>query len=318
MRWLVCALISLLLLRLAYYSSTRDLGTDFDPLYFAAKHLLAGDNPYPIASKWSSFPLFYPLPAVLLAVPFTALPVGLARVAFDIVGGGVFAYALWRYRGTYALLAVASGAYLLALKWSQTTPLLTGASLIPVLGFLLAVKPNQGLALFGARPTSQAAIGIALVLALSILVLPSWPLDWWKALHQRNEHLLSPIVQPFGWILLSAGLKWRTPEGRLLVIASLVPQNSLPYELVPLALIPGNLVEMAIFVLGSWLAVATAGSNLGLPNLVAITTATWPVMLCAVYLPMLYLVLKRPNRPKLPQSDNRLLPSDNGLQPRST
>src|SRR5215216_6343974 len=134
-RWLLFALVLLLLLRLAYYSSTRELGTDFDLLYYAAKHLLAGENPYPIAFQWSPYPLFYPLPAVLLAVPFTAFPVSLARAAFDLVAGGVFAYALWRYRGTYALLALASGAYLLALKWSQTTPLLTGASLIPVLGF---------------------------------------------------------------------------------------------------------------------------------------------------------------------------------------
>ena len=294
-RWLALALLVVVLFRVAAYGVHTELGTDFDLLYYAAGHLLAGDNPYPIVHQWYPYPLFYPLPAVLVAIPFTILPVQLARPAFDICSGGLLAYALWRYRGPYALLALLSGAYLLAAKLGQTPPILTAGGLIPALGFLLAVKPNLGLALFAARPTKSALLGLLIILALSLVVLPSWPADWWSSLQRRNDHLVSPIRRPFGWLLLLAGLRWKTPEGRLLVALSLVPQNSLPYDLVPLTLIPRNAVQMGVFVVGSWLAVGALGASLDLPDLAAITAKIWPIMLAAVYLPMLYFVLRAPD-----------------------
>jgi hypothetical protein len=293
-RWLAFGLLFVLVFRLIAYVAHADLGTDFDVLYYAASHLLVGENPYLIAHPWSRSPLYYPLPAVLLTLPFTALPVHLARVAFDLLSGGIFAFALWRYRGVYALLALTSGAALLALKVGQTPPLVTGASLIPALGFLLTVKPNQGIALFAARPTRQAAIGAGLILVLSLVVLPSWPVDWWDSIQQKDAHIVSPVTRPFGWLLLLSALRWRTPEGRLLLVLALVPQNSLPYELVPLALIPRNWVQMGVFVVGSWLAVAALGTHVDLVDLATITAQIWPVMLGAVYLPMLYFVLRLP------------------------
>jgi hypothetical protein len=292
--WLALGLLLVVVFRLSVYHAHAELGTDFDLLYYAATHLLAGENPYPIVHQWYPFPLFYPLPAVLVAIPFTILPVHLARPAFDICSGGLLAYALWRYRGPYALLALLSGAYLLAAKFSQTPPLLTAGALIPLLGFLLAVKPNLGLALFAARPTKPALLGLVIILVLSLVVLPSWPMDWWSSLQRQNAHLVSPVMRPFGWLLLLAGLRWKTPEGRLLVALTLVPQNSLPYDLVPLTLIPRNAVQMGIFVIGSWLAVGALGANLDLVDLATITAAIWPVMLGAVYLPMLYFVLRLP------------------------
>jgi hypothetical protein len=76
-------------------------GSVFDQLYFAARHLTWGENPYPISSQWYPYPLFYPLPPILVAIPFTILPVALARPAFDICSGVLLAWALWRVRGPY-------------------------------------------------------------------------------------------------------------------------------------------------------------------------------------------------------------------------
>jgi hypothetical protein len=220
---------------------------------------------------------------VLLAVPFTAIPLAPARLIFDVLVGWGFVYALWRYRGTFAILAVLSGAYLFAMLNGQTTPLMLAASLVPALGFLLAVKPNASAALWIARPSRIAVLGVSAFLLLSLLVLPSWPLDWWTALQQDNTDLVPPVLRPFGLVLLLAALRWRSPEGRLLLAIAFIPQNALPYELVLLALIPANLVEMGIYVAGSWIAVAVAADQ---------TTASWPATLGAVYLPMLYLVLR--------------------------
>jgi hypothetical protein len=274
--FLVLALGFVLGFRLLLYVWAPDRHTDFDLLYNAAVQLIRGENPYPIATR-------YPLPAVLLAVPFTAIPLAPARLIFDVLVGWGFVYALWRYRGTFAILAVLSGAYLFAMLNGQTTPLMLAASLVPALGFLLAVKPNASAALWIARPSRIAVLGVSAFLLLSLLVLPSWPLDWWTALQQDNTDLVPPVLRPFGLVLLLAALRWRSPEGRLLLAIAFIPQNALPYELVLLALIPANLVEMGIYVAGSWIAVAVAADQ---------TTASWPATLGAVYLPMLYLVLR--------------------------
>jgi hypothetical protein len=294
---LLAAVAFVVACRVILYASMPDRSSDFDFLYNAAVRLLAGENPYPPGTQW--FP--YPLPAVLLAVPFTAIPLSLARPIFDMLVGGAFVYALWRYRGTYALLAVASGAYLLAMWNGQTTPLMVAAALVPALGFLLAVRPNSAAALWIARPSLRTLLAASLVLALSLLVLPSWPWDWWLALPSDHRPLLPPILRPFGFVLLLAALRWRLPEGRLILAITFIPQTTLPYELVPLALIPVNRVEMGIYVVGTWIAVAAAqGFHLS-ETMSRWTAVGWPVTLCAVYLPMLYLVLRRQQSKRVPR-----------------
>ncbi|HEY3013419.1 MAG TPA: hypothetical protein VGJ36_11775 [Gemmatimonadales bacterium] len=286
---LVLALLFVLGCRLLLYAWMPDRTSDFDLLYHSAARLVRGENPYPVGTQW--FP--YPLPAVLLAVPFTTIPLGLARPIFDVLVGSAFAYALWRCRGPYALLAVLSGAYLFAMANGQTTPLMVAASLVPALGFLLAVKPNTSVPLWIARPSWMALLGVSVFLVLSLVVLPSWPWDWWMALPLDNTELVPPVLRPFGFVLLLAALRWRSPEARLILAMTLLPQTTLPYELVSLALIPANRREMAIYLAGSWIAVAAA-ARLDLSHGMAEWTATgWPVTLGAVYLPMLYLVLRR-------------------------
>jgi hypothetical protein len=296
--WLLAGLAFVVVARFSLYAWRPLLPSDFDLLYWSAVHLLHGENPYPISTQWYQFwPLYYPLPAVFLAVPFTILPVALARPIFDSILGCAFAYALWRTRGPYALLALLSGAYLFAMRQGQITPLIVAASLIPAWGGLLLLKPNMGLALWLSRPTRHAVIGGIVLLAISLVVLPSWPRDWWIALHGNSGHLRPPIMRPFGFLLLLAVLRWRTPEGRLLTALALIPQNTLPHELVTLALIPANLVQMGIYVAGTWLTLAvTATVQSGRPDLTEVVTRVWPVLLATVYLPMLWLVLRRPGR----------------------
>lgn len=284
------ALAFVLVCRVLLYIWMPDRTSDFDFLYDAAARLLRSENPYPPTTRW--FP--YPLPAVLLAVPFTAIPLELARPIFDILVGWAFVYALWRYRAPYALLAVGSGAYLFALRSGQTTPLMVAAALVPALGFLLAVRPNTGAALWIGRPSRMALLGASLFLGLSLVVRQSWPWDWWLALPLDNAVLMPPVLRPFGFVLLLAALRWRTPEGRLILAIAFIPQSTLPYELVPLALIPANRLEMGIFVVCSWIAVAAAEWLHVSPSMIEWRATGWLVTLGAVYLPMLYLVLSRP------------------------
>jgi hypothetical protein len=289
---LVLGLAFVLGCRLLLYVWMPDRTSDFDLLYDAATRLVGGENPYPLATQ--GFP--YVLPAVLLAVPFTALPLTLARPVFDVLVGWAFVYALWRYRGPYALLALGSGAYLFAMWNGQTTPLMVAAILVPALGFLLAVKPNTAVPLWIARPSWIAVLGVSVFVLLSFLVRPSWPQDWWMALPVDIKELVPPVMRPFGFLLVLAALRWRAPEARLLLAIACVPQTTLPYELVPLALIPASLVEMGMLVAGTWIAVAVAADWMRLGHSIAGWTPTsWTASLGAVYLPMLYLVLRRPS-----------------------
>jgi hypothetical protein len=262
----------------------------FELLYASAARLLGGENLYPFGNQW----LPYPLPAVLLVIPFTAFPLALARPLFDVMIGWAFVYALWKYRGQYGLLALLSGAYLFALWHGETTPLMVAAILIPVLAFLLVVKPSSSVALLVARPSKKAVLAVAAVVALTLIVRPTWPVDWWRAMPADFTPWMPPIFRPFGALLLIAALRWNLPEGRLILATALLPQTGLPYELVLLALIPVSLGEMAIYLAGTWIAVADAAGVLQILGGGEWTMTGWPVTLCAVYLPMTYLVLRRP------------------------
>jgi hypothetical protein len=120
-------------------------------------------------------------------------------------------------------------------------------------------------------------------------------MDWWMALPADYSAWAPPIFRPFGALLLLAALRWNLPEGRLILATAFLPQTALPYELVPLALIPSSRGEMAVYLVGSWIAAAAATGALPLPDAAWMATG-WPVTLCAGYFPMLYLVLQRPGR----------------------
>jgi hypothetical protein len=279
--------------RLVLYAWMPDRSTDFDLLYDMALRLVRGEDVYPPGTQ--SF--LYPLPAVLLAVPFMAIPLGLARPVFDVLVGWAFVYALWKYRGPYALLALVSGAYLFAMAKGQTTPLMVAASLVPALGFLFVVKANSSAALWIARPSWLPILGVSVLLALSLAVLPSWPLDWWMAMPADITGFVPPVVRPLGALLLLAAFRWYSPDGRLLLAIACLPQTALPSELVALVLIPANHLQMAMYVAGSWIAVAAATDRWQFGHgLAEWTTIGWLVTLCVVYLPMLCLVLLQPGR----------------------
>jgi len=177
---------------------------------------------------------------------------------------------------------------------SQTTPLMVAAILLPPLGFLLAVRPNISAALWIARPSWLALPGALVFFGLSLAMYPSWPREWWMALPADTAFLAPPILRPMGFLLLLAAIKWRTPEARLLLGMAFIPQTTLPYELVALALIPANRLEMAVYVVGSWMAVVASNHM----QLAEWGSTGWPISLCTVYAPMLYLVLRRPAKGK--------------------
>jgi hypothetical protein len=266
---------------------------DFDQWWIAANALRLGHDPYAAvgASGWP-WPLFYPLPAVLCVLPFSFLSVMLGRALFVGLGGACLAFAVTQ-RAWWPLVLFTSGAWVATITAAQWTPFLVAGALIPAFGALFAAKPTIGAVSFVYRPSLAAVIGSLALVGLSFAVRPSWFGSWMDAV-SHAPNLRAPITRPGGFLLLLALLRWRRPEARLLGTLACVPHTILPQEALVLFLVPRTYGEGAALSLltsaalvFTWLWPTTGYREM--------LDAAWPVMLLLVYLPVLVMVLRRPN-----------------------
>ncbi|HET7550027.1 MAG TPA: hypothetical protein VFK04_01980 [Gemmatimonadaceae bacterium] len=276
--------------------------SDFNQLWYGARALLAGGNPYAAvgpgrAFEWP-FPLFYPLPAVLVAVPFTMLTPAGASMLFSCIAAALF---VWVLTGSapYRLAAVLSFSFYYAVAISQWSPLLIASVLIPSLGFLLVVKPTIGLALWFYKPNWQAIIGGVLLLAISILVRPEWPMEWIQTFG-AGTHIRGPITTLGGPLVLLALLRWRRPEARLLVALACVPHTTLLYEVLPLFLVPASWAQSLLLVALNWIAQIVLITLQPYSSLADRAKVSATVAVALVYLPCVIMILRRPNEGDLP------------------
>jgi len=265
--------------------------SDFDQFWTGARALLQGMDAYAVVPTMGThYPLYYPLPAVLISLPLAILPVFLARVIWAAVGASVFVLAALRYRRGL-LPALLSACFLNAVVQGQWSPLLTAAAVLPALSWVWAAKPSIGLALFVGYPDRRAVVGGLLLVCLAFLVHPSWLTGWLEALRESNY--IAPIMRPGGVLLLLALVRWRMPEARLLAGLACVPQTIGLYEALPLFLIPRSRWQ------GYWMAglsYLAAFGQLLLPRqdgLIweATNAARWPLFFCFLYVPALVILL---------------------------
>lgn len=267
---------------------------DFDQWWVAARALRMGLDPYAAiaASRWP-WPLFYPLPAVLFVLPLSFLPVLVARAVFVALGGWSLAFAVTR-RAWWPLVVFTSGAYVATITAGQWTPFLVAGALLPILGVLYVAKPTIGAVSFVYRPSLIPIVAGVAVLALSFAVWPSWFGSWMAAV-RNAPNVVAPISRPGGFLLLLALLRWRRREARLLGALACVPHTILPQEALVLFLIPRTYGEGAALSLLTSLALVLTyalGAPMGFASLLDLA---WPIMLVVVYLPVLVVVLRRPN-----------------------
>ena len=292
-----------LLAAAAIYSSQQPPGvpiTDWDEIWVGSRALLQGREPYAVIDSLFrggrfEYPLIYPGTSLVVTAPFALAPHAIALGLWSGVGASGLAWVLTR-RGWWGLFGLGSAAYFHAFMLAQWSPLLTGAIAVPWLGFLWAAKPTIGLPLLIGWPSKPALLGGLGLLALSLLILPGWP----QAIAARAHtapHVLPIILRPGGVLLLLALLRWRLPEARLLAALAVIPQTTVPYEMVPLLLIPRSARQMVLFagltVAAFWLAghFQPPQSHTDLPGTIV---RHWPYWLLLVYLPALLMVLRYP------------------------
>jgi hypothetical protein len=289
---------------------TKTWPRDFAQVWFAARSLLAGVDPYPLVGPhlsldWS-WPLLYPLPAGVIAIPLAPLSAATAGVAFSTIAGGAFAWALMEYG--YAPLFGFFGASLhFAAETAQWSPLLSAAIAVPVLSVLFVAKPTIGLALFAARPSRWAIVGGLVFGGIAFALQPHWMTQWLDAI-ARNDRAWAPdapyrapIMLPGGIVALACLARWRRPEARLVAVLACIPQTLMLYETVPLFLVPRTFKETASLVTISYVVFYTIEALLPAqrtaPEYLAVSA---PLTVIGMYLPVTLMILRRPNEGALP------------------
>ena len=287
---------------------------DFGLIWYSAREVLAGRNPYLAigpgrAYNWNAN-LYYPLPAVLLAVPFAWLTMRLATATFVATSSGLLAFAVTR-ENWHRLPLFLSASSFIAAAWGQWSFAVTAAALLPWLGFVLAAKPTTGFAAFTYRPTARAVLGGAAILMIAFAVQPGWVGDWLTAVRTAVPHFspasgapeqlsatipyFAPVSRFGGFLLVLAVLRWRRAEARYLLVLSFIPQTMVLYECVLLSLIPATRLQAVTLALLSYVAYRGSGlaSQLWPAHPEYASQGHWIVVW--QYLPCLAMVLLRPN-----------------------
>jgi hypothetical protein len=287
-----------------------DAVPDFDHLWFAAKGLLQGRDPYLLIGPGREYNwpwlYYYPLTAPTSILPLAFLPLNVARAVFVAVPAGFLAFLLTR-DGFGRLPFFASGAWVMAVKTAQWGPLVLCGLLVPWLGAFCSAKPNLGIGtLAGARSLGalfRMLAGSAGLVLLSLFVSPGWPSRWLDIIAQAPQPL-SILTLWGGPLLLLTIVRWRRWEARMLLLFALVPQTSGAVGTLALLLVPRSLRALTILAILSYVPVFYA------PQMDQ-TIEQWArrealATLYAVYLPVLFLVLRMPNKGPLPARLERI------------
>jgi hypothetical protein len=236
------------------HSHPQHLAKDLSYPWRAARALLDGHNPYDVIQAVGPYPfnapLFYPLPAAITVLPLAPLRPEVAGAIFIGLSAALLAWALLR-EAPHQLWLFASAPFVQACILGQWSPLLTAAALLPVLQFAAAAKPTIGLVAWLYRPSWKGVAIAAVLVAISLVVLPTWPRDWLAAAATTGKYR-GPATTLIGCFLLLGLLRWRRREGRLFVALSLVPQLPVFYDTLPLWLIPSTWVRSALLAGASW------------------------------------------------------------------
>jgi hypothetical protein len=285
---------------------TPSFGSDFDQVWFAARDIRYHHNPYmdigPGRQGNWPWPFYYPATAAVLAIPLSWLPVVAARCVFIGLSTALLAFAL-SARGLLGLIPLASGAFLSAVQMCQWSPLLAAGMLLPAISWVWTAKPNLGVAQLAARPNRLALAagllgGLVLLLA-AFAYLPSWFGDWVAATHTA-PHIRPLALSWLGSPLLLAALRWRRPEGRVLLALAIVPTNPGIHDALLLLATPLPFAHAALLSASTLFVDSVVGDWPSDPSFAAYAAANSRALLALVYLPALAMAFLRPNEGPAP------------------
>jgi hypothetical protein len=278
---------------------------DLSILVQHAERMVGGDDPYRVSTADPSIDdrLVYPLPAVLLFAPVAKVRPQLVRAAWSGLAAFTLSLLALTWFGWHGLAVILSRCAERALVLAQWTPWFFASVAVPPFQLLAAAKPTTAFLVWAYRPSWWPFIGAAVLLPLVFVVSPGWVGDW-LSLAAGVGYYTAPVGVWTGGgpLLLLAALRWRRPEGRLLLAMALVPHNYVWYEQLLLFLVPATGVELWSLWALSWISLRVAHLNfvqLGIPEPEGQVAFRAPVV-ALLYLPALAMVLRRPNEGVIP------------------
>jgi len=205
--------------------------------------------------------------------------VGLAR--------GTLAFFILTREPYWRILLFLNPCFLLAIKSAQWSPILLLAYYCPALSFLVLGKPNIALPIL-TRFTLRLRyiIPCFLLIMVSLLVMPTWPIRWLSSLGPYNGFI--PMLTWAGPLLALALLRWREKQSWFFLTLCLCPQHRFFYDQLLLWVLPQTRIRILVLTLCSWLGyflISLSHQNL------------WPAepyLLLFLYLPTLWMVLFPP------------------------
>lgn len=283
-----------------------DFVSDFDQVWAGAKALWDGLNPYDVVGPRGAFhwhwPLYYPLPALLVVAPLGLLPVIAARAVFSAASAFLLAWGATR-DGWQRLPIFISVSFLVTVELSQWSALFAAAYFIPGLAAAGLAKPNLGVALLAGdqsgRTTLWSLVGGLVLLIVAQALQPGWHEPWLENLRQA-PHFRSPVLRPLGFVLLLAALRWRRPEARWLLALSIVPLPPTFYDQLLLGVVCRTARESLVFAASTVVLFFYVGFNVPQPDYLAWGQLVGNGTVWFCYLPALVMVLRRPNEGSMP------------------
>jgi hypothetical protein len=316
-RFAYLPLVAICSIWIVLIASNGDLATDFYPLYFAAGRVFAGLSPYgdaataELAHQWhapfAAAGIAYPLPFLVLVLPFGLLPFALAATIWIAIGLAGAAASLRLAASWRALIALPILFLPLhrSIVLGQATLVWFGLAVLLVLGIkqgwswvvggliaLLLLKPQNGLffamagLVWAVRIDRRALIWFVGVeswlVIVALLLQPGWIAGWLAQVRIYNTIVHPPSLLPWGLVLLV--VVWRQPWWSIVAACQVVffPLSDL-YSTLPLLLcwvgIGGRAALLGAGV--SWL-----WSIAGLPN-------TMPVLWVLIMAPLILVLIWR-------------------------
>jgi len=287
---------------LFYARTNPGFVSDFDQVWAGAAALWRRENPYLVVGPGKPFhwhwPLYYPMPALVLTAPLGLLPVVTARMVFAGISAALLAFAITR-DGFARWPVFISIPFMVNVELVQWSNLLAAAVLLPALGGIAAAKPNIGLGIVASADRLRAiwsiVIGGALLVGLSFAIFPTW-LGYWIENARSAPHVSPLLLRPGGPLLLTALVRWRRPEARLLAALGCTPLTPTFYDPVLLYVVTRTFREALVltvctFVLFFIVVFSSPIRTAAQWGDIVATASIW-----VVYLPCLIMVLRRPNR----------------------
>ena len=259
---------------------------DIGPPMLGFERYLQGHSPYGISVKKGQLAA-YPFPTMMLLSPLRFIPLPLVAPLFCGFSAAALAFAVLITGPPWRLLMMLSVPFLSTIHSVQWSMLFTAAILCAPLLPLSVAKPQLGLVLLGVGSWKRSTIGTTIaLLVLSFVLLPSWPLLWWRDGALGTYTGRSPLFVLPGFLLLSAALYWRKANGRLLLLMSVIRQRYF-YDQLPLFLVPRTWRQMVVLLVLSWAGALIAFAVGWEPRSGSQTLSTFRMAVISLYLPSL-------------------------------